>query len=52
MILEDTINSPISCQAYLESAANAVIGPVQNDGLHSLSPSGLAIKEFLTKVYS
>ena len=32
MILEDTINSPISCQAYLDSAANAVIGPVQTMG--------------------
>jgi len=47
MILEDTINSPISCQALLDCGANAVIGPSRWDGFHLLSPNGEQVMNYV-----
>lgn len=47
MILEDTINSPISCQALLDCGENAVIGPSRWDGFHLLSPNGEQVMNYV-----
>ena len=40
-------NEPISCQALLDSTANAVIASTNASGLHLLPPSGSVIKSYL-----
>ena len=47
MILEDTINSPISCQALLDCGENAVICPSRSDGFHLLSPNGEQVMNYV-----
>jgi hypothetical protein len=47
MILEDTINSPISCQSLLDCGANAFIGPSRSDGFHLLSPNGEQVMNYV-----
>lgn len=47
MILEDNINSPISCQSLLDCGANAFIGPSRSDGFHLLSPNGEQVMNYV-----
>jgi hypothetical protein len=46
-ILEDNIDSPISCQAYLHSGANAVFAATNPNGYHLLSPNGEQVMNYV-----
>jgi len=49
-ILADEVHAPITCQALLESANTAVIGPTVGTGYHTLPPSGRLVHEHLQQV--